>query len=170
MQGVLNHAELVVELSKALTGIAEVLPRIRLDGSLYPTDYMKAAISRVYAHIILFLQKAVTWYTMSTARRIASSLFKPYSLSYKDTVDEIKKCTESVDAIASSAARAEMRDLSITIQDHSVMLRETDKTLHTMQDHLIYLQASAQRTEAQLTQMWQLATSWCPFLTVQAIY
>jgi hypothetical protein len=169
-QGVLNHAELVVELSKALTAIAEVLPRIKLDGSLYPTDYMKAAISRVYAHIILFLQQAVTWYTAGTARRIASSFFKPYSLSYKDTVDEIKKCTESVDAIASSAARAEMRDLSITIQEQGVKLRETDQTLHTMQGRLIYLQASAQRTEAQLTQMWQLATSRCPFLTGQAIY
>ena len=106
---------------------------------------------------------------MGSARRVASSLFKPYSLSYKDTIDEIKKCTESVDAIASSAARAEMRDLNIAVQEQGVKFMETDRTLHTMQDHLILLQASAQRTEAQLTQMRQLATSRCPFLTVQIV-
>jgi hypothetical protein len=61
--------------------------------------------------------------------------------------------------MASSAARAEMRDLNITIQEQDERFRETDKTLHAMQDHLVYLQASAQRTELQLTQMWQLTRS-----------
>jgi hypothetical protein len=152
---------MVTELSRALASIAEVLPRIRLEGSLYPTDYMKDAISRVYAYIILFLQKAVKWYTMGAARRAVSSLFKPYSLSYKDTVDQIKICTEAVNAIASAASRAEVRDINITIEEQRERLKDTDKTLHNMQDRLIDLNASSRRTEAHLLQILQLATSWC---------
>lgn len=156
---------MITELSRALTSIAEVLPRIRLEASLYPTDYMKDAISRVYAYIILFLQKAVKWYTMGAARRAVSSLFKPYSLSYKETVDQIKICTESVDAIASAALRAEARDINITVEEQGERLKETDKTLHDMQNQLLELHAASQRTEAQLLQMWQLATSWCGVLS-----
>jgi hypothetical protein len=148
-------------LSKALANIAEVLPRIRLDGSLYPTQHMREAISRIYAHIILFLQRAVKWYTQGPARRAISSILKPYQLNYRDTIDEIKACTATVDAIASASARAETRGQSIAIEEQSERLKETDIKLHSLQQHLLNLQASSQRTEAQVTQMLLLATSQC---------
>jgi hypothetical protein len=158
-QGILNHAELVVKLSRALANIADVLPRIKLDGALYPTEHMKQAISRVYAHIILFLQKAVKWYTRSTAYRAISALLKPYDLTYKDTIEQIRACTDAVNEIANTAARAETRALSITIHDQAKQLKESDKTLHEMQHQLKDLQACSLKNEVQLGQILQVATS-----------
>lgn len=149
----------MVELSKALTSIAEVLPRLRLDGILYPTEYMKDATSRVYAHIMLFLQKAVKWYTLGPARRAVSTFLKPYSLSYMDTVEQIRTCTGYIDAVASAAARAEVRDINITIEEQSDKLAGVDQILRAMRNELKEVQASAQRSEAQLLQIWQVATS-----------
>ena len=155
----LNHAELVTELSKALTRIADVLPRVQLNGMLYDIPYMRVATSRLYAHIILFLQKAVKWYTMGPARRAISIVFKPYSLSYKDTVDQINICAESVNAIATSAARAETRGLTIELESQAEKLSETDVKLRDMQQQLLQVQASSQRAEAYAVQILQIASS-----------
>jgi hypothetical protein len=120
---------------------------------------MKEAMSRLYAYILLFLQKAVKWYTMSSARRAVSSILSPYSLSFKDTIEEIRKCTESVDAIANTSGRAEIRGLTIALEGQAEKLKESDRKLHDMQARMNELQASSQRTEAAVVQVLQVAIS-----------
>ncbi|KAH0565970.1 hypothetical protein GP486_000638 [Trichoglossum hirsutum] len=115
--GVLNHAELLVQFSKALAKIGEVLPRTELNAVLYPTSQMKEAITTLYAYIIRFLQQAVKWYKMSPAGRAFSSIRNPFDLSLKDTVEKINECSRAVDQIASAASRAELRDLHIKINE-----------------------------------------------------
>lgn len=159
LQGVLNHAELVSELSKALAKVGEVLPRAQIDATLYNTPWMKDAMSRLYAYILLFLQRAVKWYTMGSARRAVSSILNPYSSSFKDTIDEIKKCTESVDAIASTSGRAEIRGLTIALEGQAEKLKASDRKLNDMQARMNELQASSDRTEAIVMQVLQVAIS-----------
>lgn len=162
VHGVLNHAELVVEISKALINIADVLPHIKLGLDLYPTIYMKEAVSRVYAHIMLFLKKAAKWYSMGPARRALSVLTKPYSIGYRDTVHQVRLCTESVNLVASAAARAELRDQTITLQEQMVKLQERDKDLQEMKAKLGRICDFADAGEGQFMQIIQSAQSKAP--------
>ena len=159
LQGVLNHAELVTEISKALVNIADVLPHIELGMALYPNMYMKEAVSRVYAHIMLFLRKAAKWYSMGRAGRALSAIAKPYSISYKDTVDQIRLCTESVNLVASASARVELRDLNITLQEQTCKLQERDRDLKEMKDKLQHLCDVANANESKFMQLLHFAES-----------
>ena len=117
---------------------------------------MKEAVSRLYAHVILFFQQTVKWYNMSSAGRAISSIFKPFELDYKDTVEQIKLCSDTVDEIANAAARAEIRDMHITIQ-----LQQTrfDKKLEEMQLQMKEMQRGISDTIGGVTQVLQVATS-----------
>lgn len=162
-QGVLNHAQLVSELSKALTKVGEVLPRAQIDATLYDTPWMRDAISRLYAYIMLFLQKAVKWYTMGSRRRALSSILNPYSSSFKEVVDEIKNSAKTVDSIARTSGRAEIRGLTRGLEGQAETLRLSDRKLYEMQARINLLQASSERTEALITQVLQISMSMCHF-------
>lgn len=77
---------------------------------------MKDAIANMYAHIILFFQRAARWYNKSSAARALSSILKPFELEYQDTVEQIKLCSETINNIAHGASRAEIRDMHVTVQ------------------------------------------------------
>ena len=165
VQGILNHAKLVVELSKALTSIGNALPRTKLSAELYQTEHMKEAISRLYAHILLFFQQAVKWYEMGPARRGLSVILKPFELDYKDTVEQIRICAETVEDIANAAARAEIRDISITLQmqdrklqERETSLQQTYMKLHEMQVQLRDMQT---KMDDRVQSVLQITTSEC---------
>ncbi|SPO04286.1 uncharacterized protein DNG_06969 [Cephalotrichum gorgonifer] len=129
LHGVINHAELVAQFSKALCQIGDVLPRTELNAKLYQTDQMKHAIANLYASILIFLRQAVKWYKLGPAGRALTSIFKPFELSYKDTVDQVKLCADTIDDIAAAAARAEIRDINILVQTQGQQRAEGEKTV-----------------------------------------
>ena len=156
MQGILNHATLVSQLSQALAKIGEALQQTKLCAELYQTDNMREAIARLYAHILLFFQQAVRWYTMGPAGRAFSSIFKPFDLDYKDTVEQIRLCSQTINDIASASSRAEIRDIHITIQMQNRQLQERDNKLHEMQLQLKEIQS---KIDSSTGQVLQVATS-----------
>jgi hypothetical protein len=79
-------------------------------------ESMKEAIARLFAHIILFFQQAVKWYNMTLAGRAVSSIFKPLELNYKESLKEIKLCSQAVNNIANRASRAELRNIHTIIE------------------------------------------------------
>lgn len=115
LQAVLNHEELLVELAKAISRIADVLPRTELHAGLYPTERIQQAVSMVYAKIIEFSIRAIRWYKKSKLKHCISSIVKPFSLSFKDIIDDISERSRRVDELASAAAKAEIRDLRINV-------------------------------------------------------
>lgn len=124
---------------------------------------MKEAISGLYAHIILFFQQAVKWYNMGPASRALQSILKPFDLDYKDTVEQIKICSETVEDIANAAARAEIRDMNITVklldkklQERDRKLDETYMKLHDMQAELKDQQL---KIDGQVDRVFQVVTS-----------
>lgn len=118
----MNHARLVTEFSQALAEIGEVLPRTELNAKLYATDQMKTAVANLYARILLFLKQAIKWYSFGPAGRAISALFKPFELSYKSTIDEIRHCADSIEELAAATARAEIRDIHVLLQRQSQRL------------------------------------------------
>lgn len=162
-QGILNHAKLVVELSKALIRIGDVLPRTKLSAELYQTEHMKEAISRLYAHILLFFQQAVKWWNMGPAKKAVSVILKPFELDYKDTVEQIRICAKTVDDIANAAARAEVRDINIILQlqgkklqEREASLQQTYEKLHDMQIQLRDVQT---RIDNKVQSVFEVVTS-----------
>ncbi|KIX01973.1 uncharacterized protein Z518_07912 [Rhinocladiella mackenziei CBS 650.93] len=62
LMSVLEHENYFSRIAKQLGLIGQALPRVELFAQLYPTPILREALSNLYAHIILFLQKAVSWY------------------------------------------------------------------------------------------------------------
>jgi hypothetical protein len=135
-----DHGDLVVKFAQALAEIGDALKETKLSAELYQTEMMKEAIAHLYAHIILFLQQAIKWYNMGPAGRFISSVFKPYNLDYKETVEQIKLYAETVDGIATAASRAEIRDIHIIIQMREEERQRRDAKLHEMQLELREMQ------------------------------
>ena len=117
---------------------------------------MKEAISRLYAHIILFFQKSVKWYSMSSAGRAFSSIFKPFELDYKDTVEEIRLCSQTINEIAGAASRAELRVVHGIIKGQYKQSQQRDKRLQEMQTQLKNIQ---DKMDSSTTRLLQAATS-----------
>lgn len=131
-QVIANNAEIVSELTKAMVDIAEVLPRAKLNAELYQTHHIKAAISALYARILLFFRQLISWYNLPRARKLASVIFKPFKLELKNAVDEVKRCAMVLDAAANVAHKAETRSMHVSVQELFLEL----KTMRTRFDSL----------------------------------
>jgi hypothetical protein len=106
-----NHEEVLAQVSKALSQIADNLPRLELQAFLYQTSQMRQAVSTVFAHIVKFFQRAIDWYTQGKIRHIASAILNPFELRFKDLVDEIGKASRHVDQLAVAGAQLELRQM-----------------------------------------------------------
>ncbi|KAK8849143.1 Nacht domain protein [Apiospora arundinis] len=107
---VLNHEELLTEISKAISRIADLLPRTELHSELYPTERMREAVARLYAKIIDFALKAVQWFKKSKFKHSVAAVFDPLKLSFGPVIDEIRELSRRVDELANAASKAEIRD------------------------------------------------------------
>ena len=121
--------------------VGELLPRVRIDATLYYTATMKDAMSNLYAHIMLFFRRAVKWYSKGTARRMFSSLVKPTNANFAKILANIKRYATLIEDIARTENRAETRGLT------RGMAAQMQKVCE-IQALLIDLQASSQRSES----------------------
>ncbi|KAH8722461.1 hypothetical protein GQ44DRAFT_828992 [Phaeosphaeriaceae sp. PMI808] len=71
---VTNREKIVTTLAKAIAQIAEVLPRVNLKTSLYPTDRMKEALTNLYVSIFQFFSRAREWCEESGLRRFQAEI------------------------------------------------------------------------------------------------
>jgi hypothetical protein len=151
-QGVINRANLVQKLSQALVAIGEVLPRADLSAELYQTEYMEAALARLYTYIILFLTLCVKWYNRSSLGRFWSGLKSPFELDYQELVEQIRRCSEAVEDLTNAGARAEIRHVRVLAELHHSQSRELDAKLLKMLE-------VQERIEASVVQVLEVATS-----------
>ncbi|KKY38513.1 putative chromosome transmission fidelity protein 18 [Diaporthe ampelina] len=112
---VLNHEELLSEISKAISNLADVLPRTELHSVLYPTARMQEAVSLLYAKIMEFVVKAIKWCKKGKARHAIAAVAHPFGLKFKGIIDEITRRSRGVDELANAASKAEIRDLHLTV-------------------------------------------------------
>jgi hypothetical protein len=110
-----NHEELLVEISRAIRNIANVLPRTNLLYELYPTKDMQHGIANVYAKIIEFVLETMKWYKKSKLQHAISAVINPYKISLKGIVDDIAERSSRVDELASTAVKTELRDVHLKV-------------------------------------------------------
>ncbi|KAF2188503.1 hypothetical protein K469DRAFT_703077 [Zopfia rhizophila CBS 207.26] len=145
---VLNHEELLSKTSKAVSRIADVLPRAELHSVLYPTERMKESVAQLYANIIKFIQSAIKWYKKGTLAKSISAVINPYDVAFKDILEEITACSRRVDELANAALKAEIRDQHIQIQ----RLSELAIANHTRVEQIL----SSMNDQKQNYTTWQL--------------
>ncbi|KAK8112172.1 uncharacterized protein PG998_008629 [Apiospora kogelbergensis] len=107
---ILNHEELLTEISKAISRIADLLPRTELYSELYLTERMREAVARLYAKIIEFALKAVQWSKKGKISHSVTAILHPLKLSFGPVIDEIRELSRRVDELANAASKAEIRD------------------------------------------------------------
>ncbi|KAK7697668.1 hypothetical protein SLS64_013298 [Diaporthe eres] len=158
---VLNHEELLSEISKAISNLADVLPRTELHSILYPTARMQEAVSLLYAKIMEFVVKAIKWCKKGKTRHAIAAIAHPFELKFKNIIDEITRRSRAVDELAHAASKAEIRDLHFTVhQMHKSIAHLTEmmafqqqqQTLHNqfIQESSI-LQINAKAPQADIT-------------------
>ncbi|TGJ81290.1 hypothetical protein E0Z10_g7473 [Xylaria hypoxylon] len=131
LMGIQNHEKLVQQLSSALSEITDVLPRAEFIAKLYVTDRTRAALSRVYAYVLLFLRQAVKWYARSSTERAVSAFFKPSPLKCENIINQIRACVKTVQDEASVSSQAEIRDIHVEILRHGRRLDEIERKIDT---------------------------------------
>lgn len=124
VQAVINHEELTKQLAKALSKIADVLPRTDFTLILYPTELMQEAVARLYAYVMKFLRTAIVWYKKGKFYHAIGSVINPWALSFKENVEEIDQQARKIDRLASTASKAEQRDMHNEIAEQRLQLSE----------------------------------------------
>ncbi|KAM3086699.1 hypothetical protein ACMFMG_000822 [Clarireedia jacksonii] len=121
--GVINHGELVTQLSKALSYIADVLPHVELKSVLYPTKRMSELVAIIYSQIIRFVIRAINWYKEGKLKHILTSITRPYALRFKDLLDDLATSSRQLDQLAVAAAMMEQRDMHLEQKvSHQILL------------------------------------------------
>ncbi|KAK8022040.1 hypothetical protein PG993_012807 [Apiospora rasikravindrae] len=107
---VLNHEELLTEISKAISRIGDMLPRTELHSELYPTERMREAVALLYVQIIEFSLMAVRWFKKGKIMHSVAAIVHPFKLSFGPVIEEISELSRRVDEEANAASKAEIRD------------------------------------------------------------
>ncbi|KAI1131334.1 hypothetical protein F5Y10DRAFT_74044 [Nemania abortiva] len=137
LMGIMNHAQLVAEFSRALAEIGDILPQTTLNAKLYANDHMRDAVAHLYVHLLQFVRLAIKWYRRGPAGRAISAIFKPFELSYKGTIDEIQRCANIIQNIAAGRARMEIRDMHVLLQLQGQRLTDIEKNLGKISDSVL---------------------------------
>ncbi|KAK7936658.1 uncharacterized protein PG986_015096 [Apiospora aurea] len=133
---VLNHEELLAEISKAISLIADMLPWTVLHSELYPTKRMREAVARLYAKIIKFALMAVQWSKKSKVMHSVAAIIHPFKLSFSPIINEIAEHSQRVNELASAASRAEIRDQHAEIRDQHVEIHSLKREVGELKELL----------------------------------
>lgn len=114
---VLNHEELVRNLAKACSCMAESLPRRDLSLILYPTSAMREAVARLYATLMKILLRALRWYRHGRVMHALSSIANLWGMEFEQELGDVEQQARAVDELAQSASRAELREAHFQIHE-----------------------------------------------------
>jgi hypothetical protein len=78
---------------------------------------MTALVTEMYTKIIDFAERAVQWYGDSQLKHAITSFTYPYSLRFKDIVDDISEISRRIDKIALTMSMTELRQVRLALQE-----------------------------------------------------
>ncbi|KAF5502570.1 ATPase family AAA domain-containing protein 3B [Colletotrichum aenigma] len=133
---VFNYEELLVEVSKAVSRIADVLPRTEFHSLLYSTPRMQENVTQLYAKTLDFSIKAIQFYKKGKLSHSIASIVKPFSLTFKPIIEEIRERSIRVDELASALSKAEIRDLHVKVHRLSQSVAQLTEMMVFEEDSL----------------------------------
>ncbi|KAI8677450.1 hypothetical protein NCS56_00635000 [Fusarium sp. Ph1] len=93
---------------------------------LYPTKHIHLAVESLYAVVLDFLLIAHSWCNESKLRHAYHSFTRPHEIQYKDLLERITDCTNTINELADVGAQTEIRVMHTT---HTSKLNEIIKAL-----------------------------------------
>lgn len=129
LKAVVNQEKVVATLAKAMSQIADMLPRVELQSILYPTDRIKAAVADLYASILRFLIRARDWYEEGKLHHFIHSITRPIELRYNDILEQISHSSRVIDQLVVSAQQAEFRDMHNKIKETSAKVEKISNAM-----------------------------------------
>lgn len=106
---------------------------------------------------------------MSPAGRAFTAIRKPFDLGLKDIVEQVRLCSERIEKIASTASKAELRDVHLKISGMQDNSRNTDVKISDMQGRMgdmraaiVDVQSKVGNLGMQMSQLFQVALSEVP--------
>jgi hypothetical protein len=122
----MNQEELVKELAKALCRVSDILPHTELHLTLHPTPEMKDLVVTLYVQIIKFSRRAMKWFQESKPMHMLKSITHPYSLRFKDVVEDVGETARRIERLALSMSMAELRHTRLELERS----RHEQKAIH----------------------------------------
>ncbi|KAF4542891.1 hypothetical protein BFW01_g4810 [Lasiodiplodia theobromae] len=142
---VLNHEEMISELAKAVSRIADVLPRAKLQLLAFGTDWMKDATQCLYAEVINLLMRCLEWYEANPWKHAWKAFKDPYKLRFQDLRDKVDEKARRMDEMANTLSQMKINDM------HQALVRMEN----TMSAHHLVLVARISGLE-QISQQVQV--------------
>ncbi|KAI1323444.1 hypothetical protein F5Y16DRAFT_403464 [Xylariaceae sp. FL0255] len=121
---VINHEKIATTLAKALTQLADTLPRVEVASILYPTERLKTAVVQLNIQILEFLSRAYTWYRENSFKRILHSITQPVELRYQDLLESMTTSSDVVRLVAECSQQVELRDVHHKINHMNTSFEE----------------------------------------------
>lgn len=152
----INHEKTVKGLAKALSEIADALPRVEIRSDLFPTERMRAAVSKLCADILKFLTRAHKWYCEGCLKRTFHSFTQPFDLRYADILDDIRRGSYVVQDLAACGQLVELRHVNNKIDQIgdtvTITLSRLGSTLDTVIANINDMRARSVAAEISNTQ------------------
>ncbi|KAI0429858.1 hypothetical protein F5Y09DRAFT_309247 [Xylaria sp. FL1042] len=135
--GVMNHQRLLTQLCTGLNDIANLLPRAALIMQLYTTPQMRKIIVAIYANILKFLLRALSWYQESKLMHVIHAITRPVELRYNDLLGTIASLSRAMTENASASSHAEQRDIHTDITTLVQWKPQMETKLDELMAHLL---------------------------------
>ena len=101
---------------------------------LYPTELMSNAVAHLYARIIRFMIQAMKWYKQGKLVHTFSAIAKPWTLDFKDNVEDIAAQSRYIDELSGTASKAELRDTHLDLLQTRAEVREVRLEIRSLAD------------------------------------
>lgn len=107
---------MISELSKAVSKIADALPRVKLQLLTFETDWMKDAVQSLYAEIINFLVRSLGWYEAKPWKHAWKAFKDPYKLRFQDLQDKIDEKARRMDKMANTLSQMRINEIQRALE------------------------------------------------------
>lgn len=78
---------------------------------LWPTPQIIREVSHLYAYIIKFLQRAISWYFEGRLKHMFTAVFRPMPLRFQDLLEEISSCSQTIDRLAETESQTTQKEM-----------------------------------------------------------
>lgn len=133
----MNHQKHLTQLCNGLSEIGNVLPRVALIIRVYAIPEIREIVVAIYANVIKFLLRALSWYQESKVMHAIHAITRPPELRYNDILATISSLSRSMTEHALASSHAEQRDMHTNITMLIQWKSQIDTKIHELMTNLI---------------------------------
>ncbi|KAL8816759.1 MAG: hypothetical protein Q9223_004287 [Gallowayella weberi] len=122
-----NHQKVAEGLSRALVEINDEVSICVREATIIKNEKIQRAVASLYAHIFIFLNDAISWYTSRSMKKLPSSFKEDFYEKFEARITSIKRMSAAIGREAQLGRSAETRDIHDAVQDLRIGLERQDR-------------------------------------------